>query len=140
MTRGRPWLPFLALLVVLGVGIAPLSGTRAGGGGPPPPPPPPQGPRPQGAGGRVPRPRGPPLDPNSPKGLGTKGLVEVLRGLGATVDVADTPEQHQTALLLADRLTPAARRRLADWVDGGGTLLLADPSSPLNPFDTTGST
>lgn len=85
---------------------------------------------------------GRPLDPTSSGGLGTKGLVETLRALGARVEVTrDAPTAaHDTALVLADDL-PAARRRAVDaWVRGGGTLLVADPASPLAPWSRSGST
>jgi hypothetical protein len=85
---------------------------------------------------------GPPLDPRSPKPLGTKGLIEVLRSLGATVDVTRSAPgpSVDTALILADDLGSSRRRQVADWVRAGGTLLLTDPSSPLNPFEVGDTT
>jgi hypothetical protein len=85
---------------------------------------------------------GPPLDPSSSGGLGTKALVETLRALGARVDVtrsAPSPS-HDTALLLADDLPDQRRRQIDAWVRAGGTLLVADPSSPLAPWERSGST
>jgi Domain of unknown function (DUF4350) len=85
---------------------------------------------------------GNPLDPASPGPLGTKGLVEVLRGLGGEVRVsADRPGSGtETALLLSDDLTPERRRGLLDWVGAGGTLVVADPSSAVTEVDQVGST
>jgi hypothetical protein len=85
---------------------------------------------------------GNPLDPASAGPLGTKGLVEVLRGLGGRVTVsagrpgADT----DTALLLSDDLAPERRQDLLDWVGRGGTLVVADPSSGVTRVEQVGST
>src|SRR5439155_11991138 len=85
---------------------------------------------------------GPPLDPRSPKPLGTKGVVEVLRSLGATVDVTSAAPGPtvDTALILGDDLGPTRRQEVKSWVEAGGTLLLADPFSPLNPFEVGDTT
>jgi Domain of unknown function (DUF4350) len=85
---------------------------------------------------------GNPLDPASPGPLGTKGLVEVLRGLGGrvTVSAAQPGTGTQTALLLSDDLTPERRQGLLDWVGRGGTLVVADPSSGVTRVEPTGST
>jgi hypothetical protein len=85
---------------------------------------------------------GNPLDPASPGPLGTKGLVEVLRGLGGRVGVsADRPGAGtDTALLLSDDLTPERRREVLDWVGRGGTLVVADPSSGVTEAEPVGST
>jgi Domain of unknown function (DUF4350) len=85
---------------------------------------------------------GDPLDPASPRPLGTKGLVEVLRELGGRVRVsADPPGTGtETALLLSDNLTPDRRQRLLDWVGRGGTLVVADPSSGVTSVRQLGST
>lgn len=109
------WAPFavlLALLVATAVVLAP-----------------------RGRGG------GPPLDPSSPLGLGTLGLVETLRSLGAEVTVTrEAPDASvDTALVLADDLGPRRRDEVAAWVRAGGTLLVADVSSPLNPWPVEGS-
>lgn len=93
--------------------------------------------------GRGGRGDGPPLDPTSSGGLGTKGLVETLRALGARVDVtrgAPVSGTHDTALVLADDLGPSRRAEVDAWVRAGGTLLVADPSSPLAPWDRKGTT
>jgi hypothetical protein len=85
---------------------------------------------------------GNPLDPASPGPLGTKGLVEVLRGLGGRVSVsADRPGAGTgTALLLSDDLTPERRQGVLDWVGQGGTLVVADPSSGVTEVEPVGST
>ena len=85
---------------------------------------------------------GNPLDPASPGPLGTKGLVEVLRGLGGRVSVsADWPGAGtETALLLSDDLTPERRQGVLDWVGRGGTLVVADPSSGVTEVEPVGST
>jgi hypothetical protein len=85
---------------------------------------------------------GNPLDPDSPGPLGTKGIVEVLRGLGATVTVSSDPPAAgaATALLLSDDLTPPARDRLLAWVRRGGTLVVADPSSAVTAARPVGTT
>jgi hypothetical protein len=81
------------------------------------------------------QPGGAPLDPRATGPLGAKGLVEVLRGLGAHVRVTDRPPSGPgTALVLADGLSDPARDGLRAWVRAGGTLLVADPTSPLSPF------
>lgn len=78
---------------------------------------------------------GPPFDPRSTGPSGTAALVEVLRGLGADVAVTgDVPTGDRgVAVLLVDGHDAAVRDGLEDWVRGGGRLVLADPSSPLNP-------
>ena len=85
---------------------------------------------------------GNPLDPASPGPLGTKGLVEVLRGLGGRVSVsADRPGAGtETALLLSDDLTPERRQGVLDWVGRGGTLVVADPGSGVTEVEPVGST
>jgi hypothetical protein len=85
---------------------------------------------------------GNPLDPDSPGPLGTKGLVEALRELGATVTVsADPPGSGAaTALLLSDDLTPPRRDGLLAWVRQGGTLVVADPSSGVTAARPVGTT
>ena len=86
---------------------------------------------------------GPPLDPASSGPLGAKGLVLLLRELGADVEVADgVTGQGGTAAVLSDTLTGDQRDDLEAWVRAGGILLLADPGSPLSqaeigePFGT----
>jgi Domain of unknown function (DUF4350) len=85
---------------------------------------------------------GNPLDPASAGPLGTKALVEVLRGLGGRVSVsADRPgAATETALLLSDDLTPERRQGVLDWVGRGGTLVVADPGSGVTEVEPVGPT
>lgn len=96
--------------------------------------------------GQRPGQQGLPLDPNSPAPDGTKALVEVLRALGARVTVSPAPRApgsaagaYATALLLSDNLDDQARARLLGWVRQGGTLVVADPDSPVTSVRQTGS-
>lgn len=79
---------------------------------------------------------GVPLDPSSPAPLGTKALVLFLDELGAEVDVGGAvPDSgDDVALVLDDNLNEAERAAVGRWVDAGGTLVVADPASPLHPF------
>ena len=63
---------------------------------------------------------GPPLDPTSTGPVGTKGLVDTLRLLGADVSVqSETPgPSATTALLLVDGLDEAGRAELIVGVGG----------------------
>jgi hypothetical protein len=85
------------------------------------------------AAGRPPN-DGDPLDPRSSAEFGARGLVLFLHELGADVDISATGPSTSTdvAVLLEDRLTEASRRELATWVEDGGTLVIADPGSPLS--------
>ena len=91
---------------------------------------------------------GAPLDPTSSRPSGTKALVDTLRELGAEVTLQPGPPaaagdgagtEATTALVLVDHLDDGGRRSLQDWVRAGGTLVVADVSSPLNPDRATGS-
>ncbi|HMK11316.1 MAG TPA: DUF4350 domain-containing protein [Acidimicrobiales bacterium] len=84
---------------------------------------------------------GTPLDPRATGPLGAKALVLTLEELGGRVDI--TPrvnDQFDTAVLLRDDLTDDQRSNLEAWVSAGGTLLVADPSSPLQPIAVSGRT
>lgn len=76
-----------------------------------------------------------PLDPRSTDPDGTKALVTVLDALGADVALEDGAEigDADVTLLLVDNLDEDARDRLQQFVRGGGTLVVADPGSPLTP-------
>ncbi len=98
--------------------------------------------------GHRPEQGGLPLDPNSPAPDGTKGLVEVLRELGAQVRVSSAPpaappapaaEGASTALLLSDDLDDQGRARLTSWVREGGTLVVADPDSTITDLPQAGA-
>jgi hypothetical protein len=86
--------------------------------------------------------QGLPLDPASPGPNGTKALVETLRELGVEVSVSSEPPSagKGTALLLADDLTQERRARLLEWVRRGGTLVVADPRSPVTRVQPVGDT
>jgi len=106
MTRRIPWWVVLGVAVL---GVALLVGPR--------------------------RSEGPPLDPESTGPLGARALVLLLEELDARVEIArSTPSDHDVALLLEDRVSDHGRRQIEQWVRAGGTLVVADPQSPLNPF------
>jgi hypothetical protein len=108
--RTRRWLPFV--LVAAGIVVA---GMVAGGGG--------------NDTGRT-------YDPTSTSSNGTKAMVDSLRALDVDVTVDEgAPTPRTTALLvLVDSMDDAERNAISAWVDAGGTLVLADRDSPLNPF------
>lgn len=83
---------------------------------------------------------GAPLDPRASGPLGTLALVRTLERLGAEVTLleAPTPDGLDVAVVLADRLGPDERTGLSEWVAGGGTLVVADPSSSLVPVAVVG--
>lgn len=78
---------------------------------------------------------GHPFDPHNAERSGTAALVAVLRELGADVQVTgDVPAGDRgVAILLVGGQDEATRDGFEDWVRAGGRLVLADPSSPLNP-------
>jgi hypothetical protein len=80
--------------------------------------------------------QGPPLDPSSSGPLGTKALVLLLGELGAEVEVTDQGPagDDEVGLVLTDDLGEARRDDVEGWVEAGGTLVVADPRSPLHPF------
>ncbi|HEX6237801.1 MAG TPA: DUF4350 domain-containing protein [Acidimicrobiales bacterium] len=86
------------------------------------------------------------LDPRSHERLGTSALVEVARGLGAEVTIADRVPATETGagdgpagpgtdvvLLLDDALGAGPADDLERWVDRGGTLVVLDPVSRFAP-------
>lgn len=79
------------------------------------------------------------LDPESAQPGGTKALVLLLEGLGAQVEVVEELPlgDHDVALVLEDSLDVASLDSLESWVAEGGTLVVAAPSSSLNPFPAT---
>jgi len=78
---------------------------------------------------------GPPLDPSSAAPDGAKAVVQTLAALGADVSVRPgAPDaSRSTALLLDDTLLDADREATSKWVAAGGTLVIGDPYSSLNP-------
>lgn len=77
--------------------------------------------------------RGGPLDPDGTGPTGARALVLLLGELGADVRVVNgsPPEDAGTALLLRDRLAERDRAATERWIEAGGVLVVADPSSPL---------
>jgi hypothetical protein len=112
--RLRRWAPFLAIVgAVLAIGFL-------------------FGPRPD---------HGVPLDPASTQPAGTKAVIDTFRLLGAEVTVDSTPPGSDvtTSLLLVDSLSDTDRHAVDGWVRAGGTLVLTDPESPLNPAEPSGT-
>jgi len=83
---------------------------------------------------------GPPLDPSSTAPDGAKAVVETLAALGADVSIGPgAPDaSRSTALVLDDTLLDADRKATSRWIAAGGTLVVADPYSPLNPAELGG--
>jgi hypothetical protein len=78
-------------------------------------------------------PAGPPLDPDSPASDGLLGLVRVLEALDVEVAVSlDPPADASVAYLPVDMLSGEVRDGWEAWVEGGGTLVVADRWSPLH--------
>ncbi|MGE3619014.1 MAG: DUF4350 domain-containing protein [Acidimicrobiia bacterium] len=80
------------------------------------------------------------LDPRSHQPPGTSALVALLRELGAEVrlDRRAVRPDDDVAVVLWDRLDDRGRDDLTDWVRAGGTLVVADPRSPLAPSFASG--
>lgn len=78
---------------------------------------------------------GGPLSPDSTAPDGTRALVELVRGTGATVaERAGVPGADvDVALVLVDTLGRDDAAGLEQWVEGGGRLVVADPGSLLTP-------
>lgn len=79
---------------------------------------------------------GPPLDPESTGPAGTRGLVLLLAELGAEVELGNRlpAATDDVVLVLDDNLGDEQRDDVHAWVEAGGTLVVADPMSPLHPF------
>jgi Domain of unknown function (DUF4350) len=84
---------------------------------------------------------GNPLDPASTGPDGTRALVDILEELGARVEVSNVvPVSGGGAvLLLSDNLEQHDRAALLAWVRQGGTLVVADPDSPVTRVEVAGS-
>lgn len=75
------------------------------------------------------------FDPRSGRPDGARGLVLTLERLGAVVDdTRDVPVDGTatTVIVLDDRLDDAQRRRLVEFAEAGGTVVVADPVSSLH--------
>jgi hypothetical protein len=81
------------------------------------------------------RPQTEPFDPRSSSPSGARGLVLLLEGFGATVDVTDAAPavgEGTRVLVLDDRLDTDQRSTLLDFVEAGGVAVVADPTSSLH--------
>lgn len=78
---------------------------------------------------------GPALDPDSTSPDGARALVALVGRLGGDIQVIEGVPQRDVdvALVLEDRLPRAQADDLERWVERGGTLVIADPSSLLTP-------
>jgi hypothetical protein len=78
-----------------------------------------------------------PLDPASTARDGLRGVQELLQGTGAQVEVSlDPPVDTSTrGFVPLDRLPARDRETWLEWTRGGGTLVVADPGSPLHGLD-----
>ncbi|HSP03444.1 MAG TPA: DUF4350 domain-containing protein [Acidimicrobiales bacterium] len=78
--------------------------------------------------------QGSPLDPSSTAPDGARAVVELVDAL-ATMDVLDEipGDDVDAALVLQDRFDRDAQDALLDWVDAGGTLVVADVDSTTTP-------
>jgi Domain of unknown function (DUF4350) len=76
---------------------------------------------------------GAPLSPSSTAPDGLRGLVLLLESFDATVQTDATVPDAGTrvAFVARDGLDDRAREDVRSWVRGGGTLIVADPESPL---------
>ena len=75
-----------------------------------------------------------PLDPESGRPDGLRGMIELLRQQGVTVDVVDQPPaagDPARVLILDDRLDDDDRAALEGWIRDGGVAVVADVASPL---------
>ena len=76
---------------------------------------------------------GAPYDPSSVAPDGAKALAILLERLGARLVTSGAlpPIGEGVVLVLDDQLDDAARAQVTRWAQRGGTLVVADPSSPL---------
>lgn len=79
---------------------------------------------------------GEPLAPDGTGPAGAKGLVLLLEELGAEVaETEGVPDADaDVALLLSDQTPESRVDDLRAWVQDGGRLVVADPSSPFTPL------
>ena len=76
---------------------------------------------------------GAPLSPTSTAPDGLRGLVLLLESFGSPVGTEHAVPDANTrvALLARDGLDDRSREDVRSWVRAGGTLVVADPESPL---------
>jgi len=76
---------------------------------------------------------GVPLDPSGTGRLGARALVLLLDEGGADVAVSARPPtpDRRTAIVLQDTFDQARTDAITGWVEAGGTLVVADPTSSL---------
>jgi hypothetical protein len=81
-----------------------------------------------------------PLDPTSVAPDGLRGVRDLLAEMGVESDVSlDPPVDTSTNVFVpVDLLDRARRQALLAWADTGGTLVVADPGSPLHGLTATG--
>lgn len=80
------------------------------------------------------RTEGPPLDPRSTSADGARAVVELVSRFGSMEVLDAVPDaRFDTALVLQDRFDRDADAQLRAWVEGGGTLVVADPGSTFTP-------
>jgi hypothetical protein len=81
-----------------------------------------------------------PFDPTSTSPNGTRALVELTEGLGASVDVPDhLPADADVAVLFEDVVPVDEVERVRDWVRDGHTLVVTDPYSDFTPSAQSGT-
>jgi hypothetical protein len=87
------------------------------------------------------RPTTQPFDPRSGAANGTRGLVVLLQQYGADVQISRSvpaPGTDRRLLVIQDRLTDLQRASLHQVVERGGTVVVADPLSPIgDPHSAT---
>jgi hypothetical protein len=80
------------------------------------------------------RPTTQPFDPRSGAADGTRGLVVLLERYGADVQITravPASGSDRRVLVIQDRLTDLQRASLRQFAERGGTVVVADPRSPL---------
>jgi hypothetical protein len=84
---------------------------------------------------------GPPLDPDSTAPDGLRGVRDLLETVGVTSEVAlEAPADTAARVFVpVDVLGTERRDALEDWVRRGGTLVVADATSPLHGLEPTGT-
>jgi hypothetical protein len=79
-----------------------------------------------------------PFDPKSTHPDGSKAFVMLMQQAGAQFSVGDAPG-NGTAVLIQDTLSVEEAKRIRSWVEGGGRLIVADPTSSLTAATVTSS-